>query len=117
MADELRPYLASLAAEERATAARALGRLHDADARPTLQSLTHDPVEDVRLAARHALEHRSSAASKVMREEGGAGAPKRWISVGDDDSEGDSPTVDDWRAALRKQFGAAGGDDDSGSGK
>src|SRR6185437_4231311 len=117
MADELRPYLTSQAAEERATAARALGRLHDADARPTLQSLKHDPVEDVRLAAHHALEHRSAAASKVMREEGGAGTPKRWTSVGDDESDGDSPTADDWRAALRKQFGAAGGDDDDGSGQ
>ncbi|HKT39659.1 MAG TPA: HEAT repeat domain-containing protein, partial [Ktedonobacterales bacterium] len=99
-------------------AARALGRLHDADARPTLQSLKHDPVEDVRLAAHHALEHRSSAAaSRVMREEGGAGAPKRWTSVGGDAGDGDSPTVGDWRAALRKRFGAGGGDDDDGSGK
>jgi 3'-5' exonuclease/HEAT repeat protein len=118
MADELRPYLASQASEERATAARALGRLHDADARPTLQSLAHDPVEDVRLAAHHALEHRASAAaSKVMREEGGAGKPKRWTSVGDDGGDGDSPTENDWRAALRKQFGSAGRDDDDGAGK
>ena len=86
MADDLRPYLASQASEERATATRALGRLHDADARPTLQSLTHDPVEDVRLAAQHALEHRASPRpSKVVMREGGAGEPKRWTSVGDDD--------------------------------
>ncbi len=118
MADDLRPYLASQASEERATATRALGRLHDADARPTLQSLTHDPVEDVRLAAQHALEHRASAAaSKVVMREGGAGEPKRWTSVGDDEGEGDSPTADDWRAALRRRFGEVGGVEDDGSGK
>jgi hypothetical protein len=71
----------------------------------------------VRLAAYHALEHRlSTAASKVMRE-GGGGEPKRWTSVGDDEGDGDSPSMDDWRAALRKQFGAGGGAEDDGSGK
>ena len=104
MADVLRPYLASPASEERATAVRALGRLRDADAHPTLQALTHDPVEDVRLAAQHALEHRSApAASKVVRE-GGTGQPTRWTAGGAGDGDGDSPPADDWRAALRNRF-------------
>jgi hypothetical protein len=106
MAEELRPYLTSLAAEERASAARALGRLHDADARPTLQALAHDPVGDVRLAAQHALDHRPSAASashKLVRD-GGAGRPTRW-TTGD---EGDAPTMDAWQAALRARFQSNG---------
>lgn len=106
MADDLRPYLTSLAAEERATATRALGRLHDVDSRPTLQALTHDPVEDVRQAAYHALEQRaSSAAGKVVRE-GGAGKPQRWTSDGSDDT----PPMEDWRSALRERFGGENSD-------
>jgi hypothetical protein len=107
MAEELHPYLTSLAAEERATAARALGRLHDADARPTLQALAHDPVGDVRLAAQHALDHRPSSASaannKLVRD-GGAGRPTRW-TTGD---EGDAQTMNAWQAALRARFSSNG---------
>jgi 3'-5' exonuclease/HEAT repeat protein len=111
MADDLRPYLTSLAAEERATATRALGRLHDVDARSTLQALVHDPVEDVRQAAYHALEQRTApSASKVVRE-GGAGKPQRWTSEGSDDAT----PMDDWRSALRERFGT--GDSDATSGK
>ena len=116
MAEELRPYLTSLAAEERASAARALGRLHDADARPTLQALAHDPVADVRLAALHALEHRGpsaaqKAAHKLVRD-GGAGKPTRW-TTGDD---GDAPAMDAWQAALRARF-SSGSDGGAASGK
>lgn len=115
MAEELHPYLTSLAAEERASAARALGRLHDADARPTLQALAHDPVGDVRLAAQHALDHRPSSASaannKLVRD-GGAGRPTRW-TTGD---EGDTPAMDAWQAALRARF-QSNGDGGAASGK
>lgn len=102
MADDLRPYLASLASEERATAARALGRLHDVDARPMLQSLTHDPVEDVRLAAHHALEHRTPPAPNKLMREGGAGQPTRWTTSDD----GAEATLEGWQSALRQRFGA-----------
>jgi hypothetical protein len=104
MAEELRPYLTSPASEERASAARALGRLHDADARPTLQALAHDPVADVRLAAQHALDHRPASstrkATNKLARDGGAGRPTRW-TTGD---EGDAPTMDAWQAALRARF-------------
>jgi HEAT repeat protein len=104
MADDLRPYLASLASEERSTAARALGRLHDAEARPTLQSLTRDPVEDVRLAAHHALEHRTTHTPNKLVREGGAGQPARWTTGGADDA---NAAPDGWQSALRKRFGSA----------
>ena len=106
MAEELHPYLTSPAAEERASAARALGRLHDADARPTLQALTHDPVADVRAAAQHALDRRhgsASPANKLVRD-GGSGRPTRWTTSG----EGDTPTMDGWQAALRARFPSNG---------
>lgn len=111
MTDALRPFLTSLASEERATAARALGRLHDTDALPTLQALLHDPVEDVRLAARHALEHRSSPATSKVTRTSGIGQPARW-TAGDDD---DNTARDDWRSALRARFNTD--DDDKASGK
>lgn len=107
MVEDLRPYLTSPASEERASAARALGRLHDADSRPTLQALTQDPVEDVRQAAHYALEHRSSpAASKVARDAGKPGQPARWTSG--DDGDSDTLASDDWRSALRARFSANG---------
>lgn len=110
MADDLRPYLASLASEERSTAARALGRLHDAEARPTLQSLMRDPVEDVRLAAHHALEHRTVPAPNKLVREGGAGQPARWTTGGVDDA---NAAPDGWQSALRKRFGAPDNEDAS----
>lgn len=112
MADDLRPYLTSPAAEERASAARALGRLHDVDARTTLQSLAHDPVEDVRQAAHHALEHRLSHATsnKVVREKG-AGQPTRWTTSSDD---GTASAMNDWQATLQARFGGKGDNTASG---
>ncbi|HEU5348615.1 MAG TPA: HEAT repeat domain-containing protein [Ktedonobacterales bacterium] len=109
MVDDLRPYLISPASEERASAVRALGRLHDAATQPTLQALAHDPVEDVRQAVRHALEHRASpAASKLVRD-GGVGKPTRWTS-GEDDA---ALTMDPWQAALRARFGADDNSDEN----
>lgn len=113
MAEDVRPYLTSPASEERATAARALGRLHDDDARPTLQALMHDDVEDVRAAAHHALEHRSAQGTGKLTREGGTAEPARWTAEGD--GESDVHPQDDWRSALRAHFGANG--DDSTSGK
>jgi 3'-5' exonuclease len=107
MVEEIRPFMASRAAEERASSARALGRLHDVDARPTLQALTRDPVEDVRVAAHHALEHRvSSAASRVARNKT-AGQPTRWVVGGD--GEGEAPAMSEWQSALRARFKADDG--------
>lgn len=118
MADDLRPYLASPASEERASTARSLGRLHDAAARPTLQALTTDPVEDVRVAAHYALDHRvthatghsgtgsggHSGGTGQSGHSGGAGQPIRWTSGDDGDNGGADAAADDWRARLRAQF-------------
>lgn len=60
LAPDLRPSLAAPAAEERAGAARALGRLRDHVAEPLLRPLVDDPVPDVRQAATLALDNLAS---------------------------------------------------------
>jgi len=55
MYDEVLPYLDSPSAVFRATAARTLGRLGNADAKPHLEGLLNDPIPDVSAAAEVAL--------------------------------------------------------------
>lgn len=117
LAPELRPYLGAPAAEVRAGAARALGRLRDTGAVPLLQPLLDDPVQDVRQAAQLALENvksaprpaRAPAISRVpsMRVSQEPGRPPRgsvrWTSEA---TEHDAATDESgWRAALRATFG------------
>jgi hypothetical protein len=109
LAPDLRPYLTARAAEERAGAARALGRLRDWQSQEALQALLEDPVEDVRLAAQIALEFMKGSSAPAPRRDsrlasGGALGPRTWIVEGG--SEPDvAPEPDDWRAALRARFG------------
>src|SRR5262249_61986615 len=56
LASDLRPYLTAPASEERAGAARGIGRLHDKAAIELIRPLLEDDVQDVRQAARLALE-------------------------------------------------------------
>jgi len=60
LAPDLRPALSAPTAEERAGAARALGRLRDRAAEPLLRPLVDDPVPDVRQAAALALDNLKS---------------------------------------------------------
>ena len=122
---DLRPYLGAPTAEERAGAARALGRLHDVGATPLLRPLIDDPVQDVRQAAQLALENlrsaprppRTPAIARVssMRSSLGPGSPRtgslRWTSEA---TEHDAATDESgWRAALRATFGVAETPDDT----
>jgi hypothetical protein len=105
LADALRPYLRALPMEERAAAARALGRLHDAASLEDIQALTEDPVDDVRHAARMALESMRSPATATSRRALRT-SPGRWV-VGEteDDPSGAPGSGDDWRAQLQARFG------------
>jgi hypothetical protein len=104
---EVRPYLDAQAAEERASAARTLGRLRDTAARPDLERLLEDPVDDVRQAAHTALDYlkqpptpAAAPAKRTMHQErDGRGV---W-TVGDD--EPPPAAAGDWRSALRARFG------------
>jgi hypothetical protein len=106
LADALRPYLRALPMEERAAAARALGRLRDAASREDIQALTEDPVDDVRHAARMALELMNAPAtvapSRALR-----ASPGRWVVGDSEDDPARAPgSGDDWRAQLQARFGA-----------
>lgn len=110
LAVDLRPYLGSLASDERGGAARALGRLRDEVSAHDIRALLNDPVEDVRQAAQMAqmaLDGRNGAQAELagngVRDAAPTGA-KRW-TFGDVEEE--QATGGDWRAALRQQFGAA----------
>lgn len=107
LAPQLLPALAAPAAEERAAAARALGRLAKLgapdmeDLAGRLTALLEDPVADVRKAARLALDwllNTTEPAHRYVVRQPGVG-PASW-TVGSELSESSAPD-DDWRAALR----------------
>ncbi len=120
LAPDLRAYLAALASEERAGAARALGRLRDTGAIELVRPLLTDPVQDVRQAAQLALE---SLSARAGRRPSGAlspapasrpprsSGPLRWTSA----TEGDEAAAPEggWQARLRARFAA----DADGAGK
>jgi hypothetical protein len=105
LADDLRPYLRALPVEERAGAARALGRLHDAASLADIHALTDDPVDEVRQAARLALESlRAPAPSNPRRAV--QVSPGRWVVGAAEDATAAQDVDDDWRAQLQARFGA-----------
>jgi hypothetical protein len=107
LAPQMLPALAAPAAEERAAAARTLGRLvrlsapDVADAPERLLALNEDPVAEVRKAARLALDWLSSdgppAHRYVIRRPGEG--PASW-TVGAEAEVSAAEPADDWRAAL-----------------
>lgn len=109
LAPDLVPYLSSPASEERAGAVRALGRLRAPGAAELVRPLLEDDVQDVRQAARFALEPSPTAASDPPTPQ-----PKQhdgvWTSGEAHAAHGGS--ADDWRAALRTRFGLTSPDGD-----
>jgi HEAT repeat protein len=105
LAPDLHASLDALASEERAGAARAVGKLHDQTAMTQLHALLDDPTEDVREAAQASLESLArppvprSGAVRAQRTERGT-----W-SVGASTEE--ELPVADWQALLRTHFGAS----------
>ncbi|HEU5368924.1 MAG TPA: ribonuclease D [Ktedonobacterales bacterium] len=107
LAPQMLPALAAPAAEERAAAARTLGRLARLgapdvqDAPERLMALNEDPVAEVRKAARLALDWLSNDGMPgqryVIRRPGEG--PASW-TVGAQADESDAVPVEDWRAAL-----------------
>ncbi len=107
LAPQMLPALAAPAAEERAAAARTLGRLARLgaldveDAPERLMALNEDPVAEVRKAARLALDWLSSDGLPTHRyviRRPGEG-PASW-TVGAEADEPASDPAEDWRAAL-----------------
>jgi hypothetical protein len=100
LAPDLHVYLSSPASEERAGAARALGRLHDREATPLIQPLLEDPVQDVRQAAQLAVESLAATSHRrPSRPPRPSGGPVRWSS--DEGTAADPAEEGGWRAALR----------------
>ena len=107
LAPQMLPALAAPAAEERAAAARTLGRLARLgapdvqDAPERLMALDEDPVAEVRKAARLALDWLSNDGMPgqryVIRRPGEG--PASW-TVGVQTDEVDAAPAEDWRAAL-----------------
>src|SRR5262249_43206317 len=105
LAAQMLPALAALAAEERAAAARTLGRLARLgapdveDAPERLMALDEDPVAEVRKAARLALDWLSSdglpAHRYVIRRPGEG--PASW-TVGAEAEASPADPAEDWRA-------------------
>lgn len=108
LAPQMLPALAAPAAEERAAAARTLGRLARlgapdvADAPERLLALDEDPVAEVRKAARLALDWLLNDAVPgqryVIRRPGEG--PASWTVGAESVNESAADPTDDWRAAL-----------------
>lgn len=98
LAPELREFLEAPAAEERAGAARTLGRLYDRASILSLRPLLEDPVQDVRQAARTALDHLETGRRPVPYRAPRTEGPAVWSSGGNEPDEAD------WRQRLRARF-------------
>ncbi|HLZ24410.1 MAG TPA: hypothetical protein VKQ30_20035 [Ktedonobacterales bacterium] len=110
LAPDLEPYLDSPASEERAGAARAAGRLHARGSVGRIRPLLEDPIQDVRQAARIALDNLASAPSARSTRPRSTGAV-RWTSQSTRDSA--APAAGGWQAALRATFDLPDTDDES----
>ncbi len=115
LAPQMLPALAAPASEERAAAARTLGRLARLgasgieDAQERVTALLDDPVADVRKAATLALGWLKSDAAQANRpsfavRKPGQGGANTW-TVGTSAAEPEA-AGDDWKAALRALMGA-----------
>ncbi len=101
LSPDIEPLLLAQPAEVRAGAIRALSRLNVEHAKDLIRPLLHDPVQDVRKAAKTALrshvnkETHSNVATRVKSADG----TRSWI-VGDS-KKMDIPDENDWKARLR----------------
>jgi hypothetical protein len=99
---EARQMLTALAAEERAAAARTLGKLRLPGAAEFVHPLLSDPVADVRRAAQLALEWLSGPApERVPRANRYRLGSGRWIVEPEAPEAADVSDAGDWRTALR----------------
>ena len=109
LAAEIVPLLQAGTTEERAAAARTLGRLGYEQGKEAIAPLLHDPVYDVRKAAQTALRNLTNAKEprkqKAMPTKLSDGT-RRWV-VGEPESEesGSTGEENDWKARLRSLMG------------
>jgi hypothetical protein len=113
LAPDLRAYLTATASEERAGAARALGRLRVFAATEAIRVLLSDPVQDVRQAAQTALGflEGGAIARPSLRTERRNG--HRVWSTGQH-AEAEPAPAEAWRTALRAHFALPKRDESSG---
>jgi 3'-5' exonuclease len=113
LAPDLDPYLSAQASEERAGAARAAGRLRARGSATRIQPLLDDPVQDVRQAARLALENLAAApVARIARStRSSTTGSVRWTSEPAHTPRATAP--EGWQAALRASFGISATPDDA----
>jgi hypothetical protein len=104
LAPEIEPLLHAQASEERAAAARTLGRLHVPRAEELIRPLLRDPVYEVRKAAQTALRNLNS---QTQRQQPQRLAPTRladgvrsW-TVGETSGTASDEDESEWKARLR----------------
>ncbi|HLH61367.1 MAG TPA: hypothetical protein VKV20_06735 [Ktedonobacteraceae bacterium] len=107
LAPDIEPLLYALAAEERASAIRTLGRLGAGQSRVLITSLLQDPVMEVRRAAQTALrtisprEPRARKATPVRNADGS----RSWTIGANGETGKEAPPDDnDWKARLRSML-------------
>jgi hypothetical protein len=95
---DILPLLEAATSDERAASVRALGRLSVQSAQDAIDTLLHDPVQDVRKAARTALRNLSVREPREPRS-----VPTRAADGTRSWSLGGTPSDDDngWKSRLR----------------
>lgn len=111
LAPDLYPYLTSPAAEERQSAVRGLGRLHDKAAIPLVRPLLGDNVAEVRQAATVALEQLSGRRPVIPRPANGyrphtaARVTDGLVKWSSEPKDVEVPAVGGWQDTLRARYG------------
>jgi hypothetical protein len=112
LAPDLHPFLLSPASEERQSAARGIGRLHDKSAIDLIRPLLADPVQEVRQAATLTLEQlqgtrpiNASDAPRAWQPQAAVHTPRGLVKWSSDSQDTGSPAAGGWQDTLRAHFG------------
>jgi hypothetical protein len=106
LAPDLYPYLSSPASEERQSAVRGIGRLHEKSAIELVRPLLGDPVQEVRQAAKLALEQlQGSRPTAAPHPHASARTPAGLVKWSSESHDTGSPAAGGWQDTLRAHFG------------
>ncbi len=108
LAPDIQVCLHAATSDERAAAARALGRLNGKPAQEELETLLQDPVQDVRKAAQNALRNLNTKEPHTpkMPTTRSSDGTRSWVVETQEATNTDGVTIDatDWKARLRSMM-------------
>lgn len=108
LAPDIQGCLQASTSDERAAAARALGRLNSKSAQAEVEQLLQDPVQDVRKAAQAALHNLNAKEPRQpkMPTTRSSDGTRSWVVETQENANTDNAAIDatDWKARLRSMM-------------